>query len=337
MLTAGWVSAGQNGCANFFANLKLINHLDLQLTVCICTYHREALLRKCLLSLWKQTVGVEQFKVLIVDNAGTQECQSLAEQFEAAYLVEPQIGLSYARNRGYQSINTDWILYLDDDAIARPDLIERLLAHLEKEDWVAIGGRFEHYFDELPPTWLTLEVGVGYEPYPGVQEVIELPSGAALVGGVMAFRVQMLLQLGGFNTNLGMTGHAFGYGEDDEIQLRIRGLGKALIYDPALVIDHYYHPRKYSLKAQLTMAYESGLAHGKMEAIHPDSAIVLLAKYLQLTFYQTPRTLAKWLIKRRDWHWQNAFLAIVKEYVFVTGAYRGLKLAKANRSAMKTV
>ena len=309
----------------------------MQLTVCICTYNRETLLAKCLESLRLQSADAERFQVLVVDNAGTESCQQVATDFSVTYVHEKRTGLSHARNRGYQEAATEWLLYLDDDAIARPDLIERLLKHIDSQHWVAIGGRFEHYFEQPPSNWLKLEVGLGYEPYPGVKELIELPSEASLVGGVMAFSVATLVQHGGFNPGFGMNGNAFGYGEEDELQQRIRAASGRIAYDPQMVIDHLYHPRKQTLKAQQSMIFKSGIAHGKMGNTGAANVVILYLEYARNVCYYLPFTLVKWLIKRRDWHWQNAWLAFSSHLYFAKGAYLGRRDANKDRRPKNNV
>jgi glycosyltransferase involved in cell wall biosynthesis len=100
---------------------------DPTVTVVICSRNRPAFLGKCLEAVAALTPAPDD--VLVVDNSeGDKETESIARKFSARYIVEANLGLSRARNRGMAESTTDIVAYLDDDATPDRSWLENILA-----------------------------------------------------------------------------------------------------------------------------------------------------------------------------------------------------------------
>lgn len=296
------------------------------LTVCIPTYQREALLEECLKGLKFQHASADSFDILIIDNAGTEKCEELAKIYGAKYVVEKVPGHSQARNRGWKSTTSPWILYLDDDAIPRPQLIETLLNHLPTEKYSVIGGRYVHRFTSPPPSWLDFFIFDGHRPDPMATHPVVLREDRYIAGCVIAFSVRELKKIGGFRTHLGMNGKGIGFGDEDDVQQRLRKAGKLVLYDPDIIVDHLYQPYKYLLSNQLRIAYQHGQAHFYLGTSGPTSLLTLFFRFLEITVIVIPTTITRWVFVRREWFWQNVYLIIVAKYAFEIGFFRASKI-----------
>lgn len=103
----------------------------------ICTAGTREILIQCVDSLLHQSIDVE---ILIVGPSHLAErIQEVFSNEMIKFIALDSINLNEARNLGACSANTDYILYIDDDAIAEPDWAENLLAGLQKSD--ICGGR----------------------------------------------------------------------------------------------------------------------------------------------------------------------------------------------------
>lgn len=103
-------------------------------SVCVCTYKRPHLLAKLLESLLAQTLAHAEFEVVIADNDSAASAQAVVEQFTAAhpalsirYEIEPQQGISFARNRTVAMARGEWLAFIDDDEHAVPQWLTELL------------------------------------------------------------------------------------------------------------------------------------------------------------------------------------------------------------------
>ncbi|MGA7651003.1 MAG: glycosyltransferase family 2 protein [Terracidiphilus sp.] len=102
------------------------NSPELTATIVICTRNRPAEMRKCLSAI----SGLERVpdEVIVVDNTnGNEETESVSREFGATYIVEPNPGLSRARNRGLQESQSAIVVYLDDDAFPEKNWLGTLL------------------------------------------------------------------------------------------------------------------------------------------------------------------------------------------------------------------
>jgi glucosyl-dolichyl phosphate glucuronosyltransferase len=209
------------------------------ITIIICTYNRADILEECLHSLAHQTLNHQTYDVLVIDNNSTDNTHAIAHKFAMEYanfrvVKETRQGLSHARNRGYQESSTPWVSYVDDDAKAYPNYVERALWVIEHFDFDCFGGIYYAWHKYGRPRWLP----AGFGDKPKIQEEVGLMEEGFASGGVIVFRKNVLAQLGGFPTELGMKGNKISYGEETYLQIKMREKGYKLGFDPELKIDH---------------------------------------------------------------------------------------------------
>ena len=118
----------------------------MKISAAICTRDRSALLEKAIQSLIDQTLTDEDYEILVVDNASTDNtrqvaCQGFPHAKNSRYTHNPEIGVARSRNKAWQSAKGNYIAFLDDDAVAAPDWLERIVDVFEKgpEDLAFVG------------------------------------------------------------------------------------------------------------------------------------------------------------------------------------------------------
>ena len=219
-----------------------------RLSLIICTYHRARLLTHCLEALAAQEPVDEPWELLVIDNNSPDDTRQVTEEFLARHphlsgrcLTEPQQGLSHARNRGYREARADWVLYLDDDAKPRPDLLQRALWLINRAQYQIVGGVYLPWYHYGRPYWYQDRYASNALPY---TELTVPPSNYVATGGVMLWDTSLLEALGGFDPRGGMVGKQLAYGEETYLQARARARGVAVAYDPNLVIYHVVMEQK---------------------------------------------------------------------------------------------
>ena len=104
-------------------------------TVAICTHDRLADVRRCLAGLVDQAKG-EGLAVLVVDSGSPPECAAgllaLANQWDIQILRCDEPGISVARNAAATAAKSEWIIYLDDDALPASNWAENLVQALRE-------------------------------------------------------------------------------------------------------------------------------------------------------------------------------------------------------------
>lgn len=233
------------------------------LTVVICTYNRAFILGECLDSLIAQTIPLDQFEILVVDNNSTDNTQKIATEFcertpNARMVFEPLQGLSHARNRGLAEAQSEWVAFLDDDAKASPQWVASILKTIASDDFDCFGGPYRawHRFGP-PPEWFSNDWESSifiHQRHYGPMVRGNFPT-----GGTCTMRKNLALSLGGFPTNVGMSGDKCAYGEETALFQRMLQTNLRIGYVPEMVIDHCVLPYKYNLMWRLKSAY----AHGR--------------------------------------------------------------------------
>jgi glycosyltransferase involved in cell wall biosynthesis len=117
----------------------------LQLGIVIPTRNRVTKLERTLQSLLAQTTPLQDFEVVVVDNGSSDNTPELLRQYGGRFanwkcLKQTKPGAAAARNCGIESCKSQILLFLDDDVIAEPDLVQQHLnGHLRHPGAAVLG------------------------------------------------------------------------------------------------------------------------------------------------------------------------------------------------------
>ena len=236
------------------------------LTVAVCTKDRPERLARCLRSILDVDVpeGVAFPEVLVVDNAPSdgRTREVVAAYAGVRYAVEPRPGLDFARNRALRGATGDFLAYLDDDVVVDRGWLGGLVeAHAANPDAAAFTGLVLPFALETPAQIL-FESNGGFrrgfdklrfhgQTRPGVS-LYPVGAGEFGAGANMAFRRDVVLDLGGFDDALD-TGGPLPGGGDLDIFYRVVHAGYPLVYEPAYLVFHEHRRELDALRRQ----YES--------------------------------------------------------------------------------
>lgn len=219
----------------------------------ICTYNRYDLLPLAIESCLKQTMDPTRFEIIVVDNSPDHTAAAaFGAQYEGhanlRYVVERTPGLSNARNVAAKMSDAEIIAYLDDDAIAKPTWLKALVQAFEAFGSAAkvAGGKISPIWDVPRPSWLG-DGKLGYV------SVVDWGGSARLIGEFewiaganIAFRREPLLEIGGFDTNLGRKGPETSLlsNEESAVVETLKADGSFALYVPEAEVDHLVDKRR---------------------------------------------------------------------------------------------
>jgi glycosyltransferase involved in cell wall biosynthesis/GT2 family glycosyltransferase len=215
--------------------------------VVICAYTLERIDRiaDAIASLEAQSSRPHEI-VLVIDHAPELEAKCRARWPAVRVLANrEQQGLSGARNTGLAESSGEVVAFLDDDAVAAPDWIERLGCAYADEQVLGAGGTVRPMWSEGRPRWFPPEfdwvVGCTHSGMPGERETVR-----NLVGANMSFRREALVEAGGFRHELGRIGKIPAGCEETDLCIRIgkRHPHGTILYDPAATVEHYVPPER---------------------------------------------------------------------------------------------
>src|SRR3989337_3554689 len=105
--------------------------MSFVISAIICTHNRVEYLTKAIQSLVDQNIPKSKYEIIVVDNCSTDSTREVVEKFSSKsnirYIYEPTLGANKARNTGWRNARGKYIAYLDDDAIASPVWLCRIL------------------------------------------------------------------------------------------------------------------------------------------------------------------------------------------------------------------
>jgi GT2 family glycosyltransferase len=170
-------------------------------------------------------------------------------------------GLSAARNAGVRVARGDVIAFLDDDAVAAPDWLERLLDEYRHEHVVGVGGLVEPLWPGARPAFLPAEfdwvVGCSYVGLPTRTAPVRNP-----IGANMSLRRDALEAAGAFRTDVGRIGTRPLGCEETELCIRIRRRmpGSQIVYAPLARVQHRVGPERISWRYFAARCFSEGLS-----------------------------------------------------------------------------
>jgi glycosyltransferase involved in cell wall biosynthesis len=315
-----------------------ICEVRLRFTVAIPTFERPAFLERAVRSVLMQTRVPDE--VLVVHRRDDSETvvifdglRNLPRGNLLRFVAVDEPGFLPPIWQAVLNCSSDVIVFMDDDAEAHGDWLERLSAFYANPSIGGVGGRYINYSNGvrqyLPAAdvagklyWYGRFVGNMYKDFrPGRPIFVD-----CLIGGNMSYRVFLAKEcLPARELNRGV---AFNWELD--MGLKIKKRGYRIVYEPSAVVDHHSAPRRIS--GMRTPNYE-----GIYDANYNFSYIIMrhfnIFRRLGYIGYTAivgeeaspgVATLALLLLARRDLKWQLITASIRGR---LDGARAGLKAA----------
>lgn len=255
--------------------------MSILISVVICTHNRATLLADALQTLCEQTLDKSEYEVIVVDNNSTDRTRSVVEEFcckypNIHYCIETKIGLSHSRNRGWQEAQGIYVAYTDDDCKLPPHWLAVAKEIIEQVSPGVFGGDILPFYNMPKPKWFKDAYGSRKVAKDVATESIDFS------GGNIFILWHILENLQGFDVNLGMTGEKIAYGEETELQLRIRKTmpNEKFYYHPNLYVYHLVRVEKTTMHWRLRAFFAKGryvyLTSHRDDSSYPKRGILFL-------------------------------------------------------------
>jgi glycosyltransferase involved in cell wall biosynthesis len=244
----------------------------LQLSIVIPTRNRARKLDRTLQSLVAQTIPLQDFEVVVVDNNSSDETPELLRRFGAGFhnwqcSKQSKPGAAATRNSGIAICQGKIVLFLDDDVIAEPDLVQQHLKSHHSHPGSAVLGRVRNGWNENESAfhWVVSHKELLHSfRFPDSSNV---PFQHLYTCNVSIPR-DALLETGGFDEQF--AGAAF---EDTDLGYRLTRSGCKLIFNSDAAV---LHEPLLSLKSFRKKRFDAGRALYRLLSKHPELQATLL-------------------------------------------------------------
>jgi glycosyltransferase involved in cell wall biosynthesis len=298
---------------------------NMKLSVVICTYNPDyKILNRVLQSLQTQTLPVEQWELIVIDNNSHLPVETgldISWHPHAKILKEPQPGLSYARLKGVNAAAAPLIVFVDDDNFLDNGYLEYSYKFYQDHPEVGcFGGKSFPLFETDPPSWFfKTGISLGCQDYGNETYISDFkkinykisayPPKAPIGTGMVITKKAFLQYYHDVKDNpgrlaLGRKGNELTSGEDNDIILTIIKKGFEIAYTPELTVSHIIPAKRYSKDYLKKIVFESNRSWVKVLSLHnvcPWKKIQkwtygfrVVKSYVYNHAWQSPVSLIKW-------------------------------------------
>ncbi|NDC79766.1 MAG: glycosyltransferase [Verrucomicrobia bacterium] len=236
-----------------------------KVSVVVCSYNGAATLRGCLEAL--QKVDYPDFEVILVDDGSKDSTQSIVADFPLVKnILQPNRGLSAARNVGLQAAAGEIVAYTDSDCMPDSDWLYFLVSSLLHSSYAAVGGP-----NLNPPAQGPVPAAVAACPGAPTHVLLSDTEAEHIPGCNMAYWRSVLEEIGGFDPEFRTAG------DDVDLCWRLMQAGHKIGFSPSALV---WHHRRFTMQAY----FRQQKGYGEAEAM-------LRFKHMQ---YFDPQGSARW-------------------------------------------
>ena len=251
--------------------MSLLNGISLV----ICTYNGASRLKPTLEAIFNQEDQHQiLWELIIIDNASTDDtnelCKSLIAQYNfqstSRIVYEKNPGCNFARLRGLNEAQYQWILFCDDDNHLFSNYLKQGWSSLQNNPTIGVlGGQGVALFEDKAPDWFERyhrSFAVGAQS--SVSGKLNRLSSRKLYSAGSFFRKEVLMRYyeKGFSTIMvGPKGDDLTRGEDTEWCMMIELMGYDLWYDDQLKFDHFMPKERMNWEYYLKL--KKGISSGE--------------------------------------------------------------------------
>jgi GT2 family glycosyltransferase len=209
-------------------------------TVIVCTRNRPRELERCLASL--AGLAVPPREIIVVNSAGDTYARETATHRGTRYLETSVPGVSHARNVGIAAAQSEFIAYLDDDAVADLDWLTALIAPFADAMVAAVFGSVASLGEPGPAGKRYQEIAFRKPRLASLERTTRdwfwlANTGHIAIGANMAFRRSAIERAGGFDTRLGR-GSIIPGAEEHRICSQLIGEGYRCVCSLDAIVRH---------------------------------------------------------------------------------------------------
>ncbi|WP_438349495.1 glycosyltransferase [Paenibacillus sp. FA6] len=254
----------------------------MKVTVAICTHNRAKDTGEAIESVLAQNFDKSDIEILVIDNQSSDHTAEVVHDLchqhgsRIRYILEQKLGLSVARNRAIKEAQGEYILFLDDDALASSQWVQQIVDVFESNPTIGcVGGRIDPIWESQEPDWVPKEYRSVFTILDYSNVVKEMPSPSIPYGANVAFRTSIFHHMKPFREDLGRVGNNLLSSEESELIARLRENYK-VYYTPFASVQHKIAKERTTKKWFLKRMFWQGVSDAVKRQ---DTSLLVVVKH----------------------------------------------------------
>ncbi len=263
--------------------------------ICICTFRRP-FLANTLRSIAMLETGGHTVRLIIADNDAEPSARPLVAALAASlpfpvqYLHAPAANICIARNACLDAADADYVAFIDDDEVVKPNWLTALVTQVERSGAAAVLGPVRAIYADDAPAWMVR--GDFHSTLP------VFVSGRIRTGYTcnMLMRWSEPFRSLRFDRALGRSG-----GEDTDFFYRLVEQGGAIDYAPDAVVEEPVPPERATMAWLVRRRLRFGQTHGMLMRGSSWHSLPVVAAKIVYCCAMTGFTALSPVLRRRNW------------------------------------
>ena len=248
-------------------------------SVVVCTYamDRYDSFSATVESLLRQTHEPLELVLVVDGNPDVFErvCGDFANEGSVESVVlhdnDENQGISYSRTKGGELASGEVVAFIDDDAVAKEDWVERLVEVYEETEAIAVGGDVRPNWQDEKPVFFPAEFYwlVGCVEPDFAEHMQEVRN---TYGSNISYRREAFLKVGGYDPNTGRKGDKHLQAHEAPVGVRIiREYDKGMVYTEDAVVYHTLFDYRGDFRWLVARSFWQGYSKRVFDLLYPDA------------------------------------------------------------------
>jgi glycosyltransferase involved in cell wall biosynthesis len=266
--------------------------MNVSVVVCTHSLDRYGPFSECVESILAQEY--EPLEIVIVVDGNKEVFERIQSDFGCKENVvvhnnDENRGISFSRTKGAELASGEIVAFIDDDAIAEPDWVGRLIEVYNESGAIAVGG-------DIKPDWQTEKPDFFPEEFywlvgcvePGFAEDGEEVRNT--YGSNISYRRDEFLNVGGYDPSTGRKGDKHLQAHEAPVGIRfLEEYGQGMVFIKDAIVHHKLFDYRGELRWLLFRSFWQGYSKRVMDLLYPDAPDDKSAYLKQLLVYFVPK------------------------------------------------
>lgn len=235
------------------SNKELIAAMANKISVIIVTHNRNRDCKEVVNSILMQKESPHE--IIVIDDASSNPFQFENSKVKVIRNTSER-GLASSRNLGIQLSTGNIVAFIDDDALAPPDWVEKLQKAFT-DDIDVVGGPCKPLYLSPIPNWWNenlygILVGINHN---------------GIIGCNLAVRKEVFNKVGYFDERLGRKYGKLTSHEETEFLQRIKKKSGKIVFKKNLIVYHKIYPNRLTMSYLLKRVWYNGISECIMYSI----------------------------------------------------------------------